>query len=137
MSANIVNFPERGDDADLIEARTGIALIDADAAVLARRWAEKSWQDRARLLSNFICESTKCWVVIVEGLEDDQDDRGNHRRQDDRFPNPRRRVGGGSDRGSRVFGGLRVDLLGRHVQGDWVILAGRQRRDPVRRRAVP
>ncbi len=75
MSTNIVDFPARSDDDDVIEERTGISLIDADAAVIARRWAEKSWEDRTRFFSNIICESTKCWVVAVQGLEDDQETR--------------------------------------------------------------
>lgn len=72
-ASNVVELPTRDDDDDVILVRTGITLIDADAAVMARRLAEKSWEDRTRFFNNIICESLERMTQMSEVLEEKVD----------------------------------------------------------------
>jgi len=60
--------PNRPDD-DIIPLDTCITLIDADAAVIARRLGDVSWADRERFFNNIICESLDNLAKVMGVLE--------------------------------------------------------------------
>ena len=64
MSAKIIPLPERGDDT--IPFRTGLPLIDADPAMIARCLANEPWEKRALFFNNVINEGMEFVANTVE-----------------------------------------------------------------------
>ena len=64
MSAEIIPLPER--DKDTIPYRTGLPLIDADPAVIARCLANEPWEKRALFFNNIISQSMEFVANTIE-----------------------------------------------------------------------
>ena len=66
--------PNVAPDDDIIEQKTFIPLIDADANVIARRLANKSWEDRERFFHNITSVSLDVTAKLAKELFLDQPD---------------------------------------------------------------
>ena len=71
MSIEIVELP-RPDD-DMIVRVTGLPLIDADPAVIARRLKDESWTERAQFFSSIYSDSFNHLMEMVDYTETDDD----------------------------------------------------------------
>ncbi len=71
MSAEIVDLPLPDDDT--IVAVTGLPLVDADPAVIARRMKDKPWGKRALFYSSIYSESMDRLMKMLNYTETDDD----------------------------------------------------------------
>ena len=66
MTAKIIDLPRRDDDT--IPVVSGLPLIDADPAVIARFLDGKSWEDRAWFFDGILTDSLKQMIETGESL---------------------------------------------------------------------
>ncbi len=66
-ASNLIAFP---DPDDIIPTITGIDLLDADPAVIARRLRRESWEDRAQFFNNIVVSSIQTMTKILDYTRD-------------------------------------------------------------------